>query len=231
MFLLLNGLNNAQKRWQVLLLDSVMRGSKQLCGWRTEFWSRGNHRNLQRKRVVCFLLWNRWTCCNKQFFSFSHIVTPSETKIGGVSDDAQEKNHKAERENHPSNKQKLGRELVGRHWQGKKGAPGNVVRNVRGNEDSSGVSVCSRGNPSSTPTKPWRNNPGWASKFQAYLMCAHVSAARIQMAVMKIGLKFGLLSSLGMCWDPSLRHGLLASSSSSSSYFVVVDAANSFSLC
>ncbi len=197
MFLLLNGWNNAQKRWQVLLLDSVMRGSKQLCGWRTKFWSRGNHRNLRRKRVVCFLLWNRWTCCNKQLFSFSHIVTTSVTKIGGVSDDAQQKNHKAERENNTKNKQQQTKtgQGIGRDWQGKKGAPGNVVRNVRGNDDSSGVSVCSRRNPSwlltSTPTKPWRNNPGLPSKIQAYLMCAHVSAARIQIAVMKSGWNLG----------------------------------------
>jgi hypothetical protein len=116
-----------------------------------------------------------------------------------VSGDVQEKNHKAERENNTNNRQQLRKigQGIGRHWQGKKGAPGNVVRNVRGNDDSSGVSVCSRGNPSSTPTKPWRDNPGWPSKFQAYLMCAHVSAARIQIAVMKIGLKIGLLSSLG----------------------------------
>ncbi len=106
---------------------------------------------------------------------------------------AQEKNHKAERENNTNNKQQQTKtgQGIGRDWQGKKGAPGNVVRNVRGNDDSSGVSVCSRRNPSwlltSTPTKPWRNNPGLPSKFQAYLMCAHVSAARIQIAVMKSG--------------------------------------------
>ncbi len=118
-----------------------------------------------------------------------------------MSDDAQEKNHKAERENNTNNKQQQTKtgQGIGRDWQGKKGAPGNVVRNVRGNDDSSGVSVCSRGNPSSTPTKPLAQQSWMAIEIPSIFdVCTCIRSENSNRRD-EIGLKFGLLSSLGMC--------------------------------